>query len=245
MNDHELRGRSWKLALGLLLTAAAAGVMVLDNLIGVSMFISPILAALLLVPVLHQCGSWPAVGSWAVCSALSVWLVENPITSGLFFAFGYYPILRPLLQRLPSRYQRFSVKFGYFNVFFSCPVCRHDVRPGPGADESDFGRRQQCFSVYRVCSGQYFISAIRFCRVADEQAVYQAAAEEVWSAKKANWKGGPNRRVHQEKKNIEHAAAVSWTAAAFDWDQRQALLAWAISFWKMGRLLIMVSKLTQ
>lgn len=119
MNDHELRGRSWKLALGLLLTAAAAGVMVLDNLIGVSMFISPILAALLLVPVLHQCGSWPAVGSWAVCSALSVWLVENPITSGLFFAFGYYPILRPLLQRLPSRYQRFSVKFGYFNVFFS------------------------------------------------------------------------------------------------------------------------------
>ncbi len=118
MNDHELRLRRWKLALAVLLTAVAACILILDNLIGVSMFISPILAAVLLVPILSQCGPWPAIGAWAAASALAVWLVENPITSGLFVAFGYYPVLRTAIHRLTTRFQRFSVKFGYFNVLF-------------------------------------------------------------------------------------------------------------------------------
>lgn len=119
LNNVDSAERSWKLALTLLLAAAAAGVLVLDNLIGVSVLISPLVAALLLVPVYVRCGLWPALGTWAAVSVLALVLVTNPITSALYVAFGYYPILRSVFGKLSTCYERFCAKFGYCNILLA------------------------------------------------------------------------------------------------------------------------------
>lgn len=110
--------KKWNIALALLMTALSVAVMVLNNTLSIATTMLPFLATLFLVPIVVQLGYWYAIGVWLFVCAVSAWLVSDPIALGLYIAFGYYPVLRRCLAKLPTRYQRFSMKFCYFNVVF-------------------------------------------------------------------------------------------------------------------------------
>lgn len=103
------------MALGGVLAALAVVIMGLGGMIPVATFCCPVLSALLLVPVLQACGrriAWAWYGAVALLSAL---LCPDKEAAGLFVFLGYYPILKPRLDKLPKALA-WGAKFLLFNL---------------------------------------------------------------------------------------------------------------------------------
>lgn len=103
------------MALGGTLAALAVVIMGLGGLIPIATFCCPVLAALLLIPVLETCGrriAWAWYGAVALLSAL---LCQDKEAAGLFVFLGYYPILKPRLDKLP-KVLSCALKFLLFNL---------------------------------------------------------------------------------------------------------------------------------
>lgn len=110
--------RGWRAALWLLLSAISAGIMAADAWLPDTTVICPFLASALLMAVAVQLGSWQALGAWAAVGAVSLLVVKRPAVTGMFLAFGYYPVLRRAISKLSTSYRQFAAKFGYFNAVF-------------------------------------------------------------------------------------------------------------------------------
>ena len=94
--------KSKQMALCGLLTALAVVVMILAGAIGIGTFAGP---------VLEEYGSKAAAVTYAAAAVLGLLLVPEPELAMVYAAFGWYPILRPRLDRLlPSRPLRMLVK---------------------------------------------------------------------------------------------------------------------------------------
>ena len=91
-----------KTALCGLLGALGAAVMIVGGWIPVATYCAPLLASLVLLPASDFCGRGRAVGVYAVVALLSLLLSADKEAALLFLALGYYPILQPLLDRLPK-----------------------------------------------------------------------------------------------------------------------------------------------
>lgn len=91
-----------KTALCGLLCALGAAVMILGGWIPVTTYCCPILASLVLLPASDFCGRSRAAGVYAGVALLSLLLSPDKEAALLFLALGYYPILQPLLDRLPK-----------------------------------------------------------------------------------------------------------------------------------------------
>ena len=103
--------KSKQMALCGLLTALAVVLMVLAGAMGIGTFVGPVLAMAALLPVLEEYGSKAAAVTYAAAAILGLLLVPEPELAMVYAAFGWYPILRPRLDRLlPSRPLRFLVK---------------------------------------------------------------------------------------------------------------------------------------
>lgn len=88
-------------ALGGVLAALALVVMCLGGLIPLATFVCPMLCILLLQLVAMLCGSrigWAWYGAVAILSLL---LGPDKEGSALFLFLGYYPLLKPKLEKLP------------------------------------------------------------------------------------------------------------------------------------------------
>lgn len=86
-------------ALGGVLAALAVVIMSMGTLIPVATYVCPMLCAMLLQVVLRQCGSriaWAWYGAVAVLSAL---LAPDKEAAAVFVFLGYYPIVKPRLDR--------------------------------------------------------------------------------------------------------------------------------------------------
>lgn len=86
-------------ALGGVLAALAVVIMSMGTLIPVATYVCPMLCALLLQVVLGQCGSriaWAWYGAVAILSAL---LAPDKEAAAVFVFLGYYPILKPKLDK--------------------------------------------------------------------------------------------------------------------------------------------------
>ncbi len=90
---------SKKLALCGLLTALAVVVMLLAGAIGIGTYAGPLLAMAVLLPVLEEYGPKTALSAYAAAALLGFLLVPEPELSLVFAAFGWYPVLRPRLNR--------------------------------------------------------------------------------------------------------------------------------------------------
>ena len=101
--------KSKQMALCGLLTALAVVVMVLAGAIGIGTFAGPVLATAVLLPVLEEYGAKSAALTYAAAAILGVLIVPEPELAMVYAAFGWYPILRPKLNRLPSRLLRLVV----------------------------------------------------------------------------------------------------------------------------------------
>ena len=93
-------------ALGGTLAALAVVFMMLGGIIPIGTYCCPILASLLLIPVLDRCGvglAWAWYGAVGILGAL---MCPDKEAAAVFVFFGYYPICKPYLDRLPKLLRR-------------------------------------------------------------------------------------------------------------------------------------------
>ena len=93
-------------ALGGTLAALAVVFMMLGGIIPIGTYCCPILASLLLIPVLDCCGvglAWAWYGAVGILGAL---MCPDKEAAAVFVFFGYYPICKPYLDRLPKLLRR-------------------------------------------------------------------------------------------------------------------------------------------
>lgn len=101
-----------RMALCGLLTALAVVVMLLSGAIGIGTYAGPLLAMAVLLPVLEEYGPKPALTAYAAAAILGILLVPDPELAWVYAAFGWYPVVRPPIARLPSPVLRTLVRLG-------------------------------------------------------------------------------------------------------------------------------------
>ena len=101
-----------RIALGGMLAAVAVVIMNLVGIIPVATFVCPMLSMMILTLVLRFCGKrigWAWYGAVAI---LSVLMGPDKEAAAIFACLGYYPILKPGIDRMKGGA---LVKFLFFN----------------------------------------------------------------------------------------------------------------------------------
>ena len=101
------------MALGGLLAALAVVIMCLGGLIPLATYVIPMLCGLLVAVVCRYCGSRTAWAWYAAVSLLGLIMGPDKEAAVLFPFVGYYPILKPKLEKLPLKW---LWKLAAFNV---------------------------------------------------------------------------------------------------------------------------------
>jgi len=104
---------AYAVALGGLLAALAVGIMGLGTLIPIATYVCPMACIVLTQVVLKICGrriAWAWYGAVAILSCL---LSPDKEAAAVFVFLGFYPIVKPRLEKL--KYPRLG-KTVYFNV---------------------------------------------------------------------------------------------------------------------------------
>ncbi len=92
------------MALGGMLAALAVVIMSLGTVIPVATYVCPMLCALLLQVVLKTCGSRVAWAWYGAVALLSVLLAPDKEAAAVFVFLGYYPIVKPALDRKKGKW---------------------------------------------------------------------------------------------------------------------------------------------
>lgn len=95
-----MRKTSKDVALGGMMAALAIVIMCLGGLIPVATFVCPMLCMLLLVVVLRTCGRRIAWAWYGAVSILCVLLSPDKEAAAVFLFLGYYPIIKPDMDRM-------------------------------------------------------------------------------------------------------------------------------------------------
>lgn len=99
-----------------MMAAVCVVLMLLGSLLELGIYAAPMFAGLCLVPLGEKWGRKYQATLWLAVSLLSFLLVPNVEENLVFFSFfGWYPILRPTLQKLPPLL-RFILKLLLFNL---------------------------------------------------------------------------------------------------------------------------------
>jgi len=88
-----------QIALCGLLGALAVVIMMLGSIIPVATFCCPMLAALLMVPVLYECGGRLALTWYASVSLLCCLLGPDKEAAAIYVFLGWYPVLKGRIDR--------------------------------------------------------------------------------------------------------------------------------------------------
>ena len=91
-----------KMALCGMLTALAIVTMLLTGVLGIGTFAGPVLAMAVLLPVFEEYGAKPALCTYAATAILGILLVPDIEMAWVYAAFGWYPVVRPRIARIPS-----------------------------------------------------------------------------------------------------------------------------------------------
>jgi len=92
------------MALGGILAALAVVIMSMGTLIPVATYVCPMLCATLLQLVLKICGKQIAWAWYGAVSILSVLMAPDKEAAAVFLTLGYYPIVKPKLDRLKGKW---------------------------------------------------------------------------------------------------------------------------------------------
>ena len=111
-----MKAASRRMALCGMMAALAVVIMMLGGMIPLATFCCPALAALTLVPVLVEFGRKWALSAYAAVAALSLMLCPDKEAALLFEFLGYYPALKPSLDRIRLKSLRIAAKLGIFNL---------------------------------------------------------------------------------------------------------------------------------
>ena len=99
-----------QIALCGVLSALAAAVLALGGVIPAATFCAPVLAMAALLPVLEECGPRPAGTAWIAVSLLALILDPDREAALVYLFFGWYPLLRPQIARLPFGLLRLAAR---------------------------------------------------------------------------------------------------------------------------------------
>lgn len=91
-------------AVGGVLAALGLCVMCLGSITGIATYVSPMFCALLLEAVLSICGVRIAWAWYGAVAVLSLLLVTDREAAWVFVFLGYYPIIKPWLDRRRLKY---------------------------------------------------------------------------------------------------------------------------------------------
>ena len=101
-----------------MMTALSVVLMILGHVLGLGLYISPLLAGLCLMPIGQKFGPKYQWLVWGAASLLSFILVSEMEQNLMYLTvFGLYPILQPMFERLPRRLV-LPCKLLYFNAVF-------------------------------------------------------------------------------------------------------------------------------
>ena len=124
---------AFRLSLSALMAALGTVLMLSSNLIPVLTYVAPMLASLTLIPILTEFGKKYAWMTWGVTAGLALLLCADREAAFFYLFIGWYPILKPKLDRIPSRPVRILSKLALFTAVFA--VFTADLRDGPGRHE--------------------------------------------------------------------------------------------------------------
>lgn len=102
------------IALCAVLAAMGTAVMLMGGLIPVFTYCSPLLSSLFLIPVLDLYGKRHAGAVWTVTALLSLLIGADKEAAFFYLFFGWYPLIKPALDRIPGKLPRFAAKTGLF-----------------------------------------------------------------------------------------------------------------------------------
>ena len=96
--------------------AAALSVvlMMLSSVIPIFGYIGPMFASVLLIPLMKNFGKGAAMCTWLVTSLLILILGADKEAALFYIFFGYYPVLKTVLDRIPQGFLRRLSKFAHF-----------------------------------------------------------------------------------------------------------------------------------
>ncbi len=112
------RSQSFRLSLSALMAALGTVLMLCGNLIPVLTYVSPLLASLTLLPVLREFGKKYAWMTWGVTAMLAQILCTDRESAFFYLFIGWYPILKPSLDRIRRKPKRILMKLTLFAVVF-------------------------------------------------------------------------------------------------------------------------------
>lgn len=107
------RRKSYDIALGGVMAALAIVVMALGTMIPVATFVCPMICTMLLKVVLSRCKDRIAWAWYGAVVILSLLLSPDKEAAAVFVALGYYPIIKPKLDKLPAKWLWKGI---YFNA---------------------------------------------------------------------------------------------------------------------------------
>lgn len=96
-----MRSESKQMALGGILAALAVVVMSMGGLIPVATYVCPMLCMILLSVVLQTCGAKVAWAWYGAVAILGLLMGPDKEAAAVFVFLGYYPILKPIMDKLP------------------------------------------------------------------------------------------------------------------------------------------------
>jgi len=108
--------KSRSIALCGVLTSLAVVLLMLGGVIPAAVLCAPILAMIVLLPVLEELGPRAAWTSYAAAALLALLLAADRETAFVYVFFGWYPILRPKIAALPSRPLRVLARLAVCNT---------------------------------------------------------------------------------------------------------------------------------
>lgn len=108
--------KSREIALCGVLCALATALLMLGGMVPLATYCAPLLAMAVLLPVLSEYGSRAAATAYAATALLALLLVPDRETALVYVFFGWYPILRPRIARLPSRLVRLLCRLAVCNA---------------------------------------------------------------------------------------------------------------------------------
>lgn len=108
--------KSRRMALCGMMAALATSIMLLGGAIPLATFGCPMLASLALLPVMAESGPKWTLMTYAAVSALGLMLCPDKEAALLFAFMGYYPAIKPKLDRIQNRPLRLIAKLGVFDL---------------------------------------------------------------------------------------------------------------------------------
>lgn len=135
------RNRTFPVALCGVLGALSVAILAMGGLIPLATYCAPMLAGMLLIPILAECPERYAWMTWAAASVLGILLVpDRELTLVYGLVLGPYPMCKHHIDRLPGRAVRFVCRLLLFNLTVAvCYGLLLVVFPLPGLMEEFTG----------------------------------------------------------------------------------------------------------